>query len=400
MHTGIHSFAGFFRGGMLFFACGSLLAPLAQAQQGVDADLGSSGGWQRYDWLSPAGTTTTSSNSSASTTAAASTPAPSSPAADPFAVAASDSLWQQKYGATYAKPIVGDLSLTCETSGATLNQTSNPVPGAGGVSDDLAQGEKAGLQYQEGSAFNFGGNVHDSSDDAGAPSSAVDTRGGGLTAGGHLPTGADLTLGANWNTITTGTEQTSATDDDSCDAQIKQPLGKLPLTAVMKGHFEETSQNGATTSRLPSLEQSLVWKVDDATSLQMGLRQQKYQNFPGIDNQLNEALFADWSETLVPEITWHSYAEVLSNRSTQDVAPAAPPTTGSNGTAQSADPTNNMSVPNSITDETLTLSTGPSFRLDRDLSASVEYSNRFDRNPLPGSVEQEQRVSVSLKGSF
>jgi hypothetical protein len=133
----------------------------------------------------------------------------------------------------------------------------------------------------------------------------------------------------------------------------------------------------------------------------MGLRQQHYQDFPGITNQFNETLFADWSQALVPDVTWHSYAEVLNTNGTRPVAPAAvtSSTSGVNGTPQSADPTNNP-LQSSFTDETITFSTGPSFQLDRDLSAAIEYSDKFDRNPAPGDVGQEQRVSVSLKGTF
>jgi hypothetical protein len=38
--------------------------------------------------------------------------------------------------------------------------------------------------------------------------------------------------------------------------------------------------------------------------------------------------------------------------------------------------------------------------LQKDISASVEYSDRWDKNPAPGTVGQEQRVSVSIKGTF
>ena len=132
----------------------------------------------------------------------------------------------------------------------------------------------------------------------------------------------------------------------------------------------------------------------------MGVRQQHYQNFPGVTNQFNETLFADWSQTLLPTVTWHSYAEVLDSH-TMDIAPAAPTSTGANGTAQSADPTNTL-LPSggALSDQTITFATGPSIKLDRDTSASIEYSNRVDSNPTPGEVGQEQRVSVSLKSSF
>jgi len=87
-----------------------------------------------------------------------------------------------------------------------------------------------------------------------------------------------------------------------------------------------------------------------------------------------------------------------------DQAPLSPIASGSNGTAQATGPGDNMSltssVPLSFQDQTLTISTGPSVQLQKDISASVEYSNRWDKNPNPGFVGQEQRVSLSVKGSF
>ena len=83
---------------------------------------------------------------------------------------------------------------------------------------------------------------------------------------------------------------------------------------------------------------------------------------------------------------------------------AAAITSGTNGTAQQNNPANNTSVtsslPISIDDQTLTFSTGPSFKLQKDISASVEYSDRWDKSPAAGTAGQEQRVSVSLKGTF
>ena len=53
-------------------------------------------------------------------------------------------------------------------------------------------------------------------------------------------------------------------------------------------------------------------------TLQAGLRQEQYQDFPGIDHDLNEALFADWSQKLIDDrLTWHSYAEMMNTRSTR-----------------------------------------------------------------------------------
>jgi hypothetical protein len=362
----------------------------------LDASLGSPNGWQRYDWLSP-----TPSPSSAETGGKL-TASAGQDNSDPFAVVTSGSLWQEKYGATYTQPLPAHLTLSYETDATTLSESSQTLQApTEGMADDLSHEQKAGLQFQPVDQFTLAGNLHDSSDDSPSPESSVETRGAGFTAESHLPLDSVLTLGANSDTTTTGSLASSATDDNSYDAQVKQPLGKLPLTAVLKGHYEETTQDGAAVTRLPSLEQSLVWKPADSTTVQMGLRQQHYQNFPGVSNDLNETVFADWSQTVLPEVTWHSYAEVLNTRGTEDLAPAATtPTTGTNGTAQSADPTNNLAVPTSFTDETVTFSTGPSFKVDRDVSASIEYSNRIDHNPQPGTVGQEQRVSVSLKGTF
>ena len=368
----------------------ALVGTAADAQD-TDAVLGSPGGWQRYDWLSPSDSTAVATGGKVATTAGQTI-------SDPFAVATNGALWQEKYGATYTQSIAGNLKLLYDTDTVTLNEASQNF--STGTPDDLSHDQKAGLQFQPMAQLTLGGNVHDSADDASSPASSVETRGAGVTAEAHLPFNSVLSLDGNSDTTTIGATSAGATVGDSYDAQLKQPLGKLPVTAIVKGHYEDTSEGGKVTSNLPSLEQSLVWKPADATTVQMGLRQQQYQYFPGDSNALNEAVFADWSQSLLPEVTWHSYAEVLSSRGTQDVAPAVPTTSGANGTPQSADPTNSLGVPTSFTDEAITFSTGPSFKLDRDVSASVEYSNRIDHNAVPGNAGEDQRVSVSLKGSF
>jgi hypothetical protein len=366
---------------------GVLLGTAVHAQD-ADAVLGSSGGWQRYDWLAPTDGASVAGGKVATTVG--------QNVGDPFAVA-SGALWQENYGVTYSRPLAPALTLSYETSEVTMNESSDSL--TDGSPDDLSHAQKVGLQLQPVEQLTLNGDVHDSNDDAGSPDSATETRGTGLTAEGHLPFDSVLTLGARSDSTTIGTIGGTASADNAYDAQWKQPLGKLPLSAVLKGHYEETSQDGTLATRLPSLEQSLVWKPADTTTVQMGLRQQHYQDFPGITNQLNEIVFADWSQTILPEVTWHSYAEVLDSR-TADIAPAAPATSGTNGTPQSDDPTNSLGLPTSFTDQTVTLSTGPTFRLQDDISASIEYSSRIDSNPLPGDVGQEQRVSVSLKGSF
>ncbi len=173
-------------------------------------------------------------------------------------------------------------------------------------------------------------------------------------------------------------------------------------SARAQSHYVETDTPGTGATRLPSFEQSLVWKPAGGHDGAAGLRQQQYQNFPGIDNELDEALFADWSQKILGDnLSWHSYAEVINTRSTIEVAEAG---AGANGTPQPTVPQGGASVsstlPVSTSDEEADLFHGPSMKLQQDLQASLQYSSSWDQNPAPGSVSTEQRVSVSLKGSF
>jgi hypothetical protein len=360
-----------------------------RAQDGIQSGDVTATAWQRYDWLKPAEEQQRQAASGESFHATA-----GQDISDPFTVLSSGSLWQEKYGTVYTRQLDDAMTLSCETSDVVLDDAS----------DDLSRSQKVSLQFQPVSEFTLRGNLHDSTSDEPLPSASTTTSGAGFTAEGHLPLNATLTLGLNTDRTSTDIPSGLVSQTNSYDAQIKQPLGSLPLSAVLKGHFEGTSTDGGAPTSLPSLEQSLVWKPAQDTTIQAGLRQQQYQEYPGVDHQFNEALFADWSQKMVDNISWHSYAEVLNSRGLLDQAPVSAIASGSNGTPQSNNAANNSSLtsslPISVDDQTLTFSTGPSFKLQQDLSASVEYSNRWDKDPTPGSVGQEQRVSVSVKGTF
>jgi hypothetical protein len=314
--------------------------------------------------------------------------------ADPFAVLSSGSLWQEQYGGVYTRQLAETLTLSCETSTVTL----------GDDSEDLSRSQKTVFQFQPLEQLTLRGDLHDSISDASMPGESTTTSGAAFSAESHLPLNATLDLGLHSDRTSTAAPSGLETETNAYDAQIKQPIGQLPLSAVLKGHYEATSTGSGAPTSLPSLEQSLVWKPLQDTTLQMGLRQQQYQEYPGVDHLLNEALFADWSQKIVDDVSWHSYAEVLNSRGLLNQAPASPIATGSNGTAQATAPGSNASLtsslPVSLDDQTVTFSTGPSFHLQKDISASVEYSNRWDKNPAPGSIGQEQRVSLSVKGTF
>jgi hypothetical protein len=367
-----------------------VLAGSARAQDGIESNAYTAGAWQNYDWLKPAEDQQRQAATGETFHATA-----AQDVNDPFAAVSNDSLMQEKYGAVYTQRLADALSLSCETSAVVLDDDSQ----------NLSNSQKVGLQFQPIEQLTLHTDLHDSANDATLPSNSTTTTGAAFTAEGHLPlNNAVLTLGVDSDHTAADVPAGLETQTNSCDMQWKQPLGQLPLSAVFKGHYEGTSTDGAAPTSLPSLEQSLVWKPIENTTIQAGLRQQQYQEYPGVDHELNEALFADWSQAVVDNISWHSYAEVLNSRGLLDQAPASSIASGANGTAQASNPVNNTSVtsslPISINDQTLTFSTGPSFKLQKDISASVEYSDRWDKNPAPGNVGQEQRVSVSLKGTF
>jgi hypothetical protein len=374
-----------------FFLLGFVvfLTARANAQNVVQTGDISANAWQGYDWLKPAEDQQNQTASGETFHATA-----GQDVNDPFTVLSTGSLWQEKYGAVDTRQLADTLSLSCETSAVEMD----------GDSEDLSRGQKVGLQFQPMEQLTLRGNLHDSASDSPVPSASTTTSGAAFSAEGRLPFNSVLTLGVNSDRTDTDIPSGLSAQTNAYDAQITQPIGQLPVSAVLKGHYEGTSIGGAPATSLPSLEQSLVWKPLQDTTIQAGLRQQQYQEYPGVDHQLNEALFADWSQKVVDNVSWHSYAEVLNSRGLIDQAPAAPLTSGANGTAQATTPGSSASptssLPVSIDDQTLTFSTGPSFKLEKDISANLEYSDRWDKNPAPGSVGQEQRVSVSLKGTF
>ena len=375
------------RGRLVLGAVVLALAGPVRAQDGIQAGDATATAWQHYDWLSAGATTQKPVETVKSTVA--------QPAGDPFTVLSKGTLWQEQAGAVDTRRLEDWLLLSCET---------NSVDFDSGNAGDLSRGQKVGLQFAPGEEFILRADLHDSATDASMPGESTTTSGAAVSAESHLPMNATLICGMAADRTTTGDISGLESQTNAYDAQYRQPLGALPFTAQLKGHYEGTSVAGAEPTSLPSLEQSLEWKPLQDTTIQAGLRQQQYQEYPGVDHLLNEALFADWQQKIVDDVTWHSYAEVLNSKGLLDQAPAAPIASGANGTPQATAPGSNASLtsslPVSVDQQTLTFSTGPSFKLQQDLSASIEYSNRWDKEPAAGSTGAEQRVSVSVKGSF
>jgi hypothetical protein len=379
-------------------ALGFVVVLFGNAARAQNATPAAGADWLRYDWLKP--DTDQQKQGAAGETM---TVTAGQDVKDPFSVLSTGALWQEHYDAVSTRRLADTLSLTYETSGTTFYEAHDVASAlADGSSDDLSSGQKLALQIQPADALTLRADLHDSTNDASLDSKVTD--GAGFWAESRLPTDSVLSFGLDSDQTGADSSPGNVTTFTAYDAQIKQALGKLPLTAVLKGHYEETGDAGSPVGRSPSLEQSLVWKPVQESTVQLGLRQQQYQEYPGITNEFNQAIFADWSQQLAGDVSWHSYAEVLNSRGMIDQAPASPISSGANGTAQATIPGSNTgltsTLPISIEDQTLTFSTGPSFRLEKDISASVEYSNRWDRNASPGNTGQEQRVSVSVKGTF
>ena len=402
MPTGTSACKSAWRGGLRALGFTAVLCTgLVRAQTAAPVAASYPNGWQSYDWL---GTSDQQQRQAASGDSVSVKSTQNLD--DPFAVISSGSIWQEQTSSTYTHQVADSLSYSYQTSKTMLNgQTVTPVLNQGSPYD-LSRGQAVSAQFQPIDTLTLNGNLHTSTTDAALPGDAQITKGAALSAQSHVPvSNGVLTLGMNLDQTGADLSSPVMTTTTAYDAQYQQPLGKLPLTAVLKGHLAQTTTTGAAPSSLPSLEQSLVWKPVTNATVQMGLRQQQYQEYPGIANQFNEALFADWSQKMAADITWHSYAELLNTRGMIDQAPASPVASGANGTPQATVPGSNASsltstLPVSLDDQTVTFSTGPSFQIQKDISASVEYSNRWDTNPTTGSGGSEQRVSLSVKGSF
>jgi hypothetical protein len=306
----------------------------------------------------------------------------------------SGALWEPAYGGIYTRDLGDGCSLSSQTTDVVFDEDGQ----------DLSRTEKMGVAFTPAPELTIDGNLHDTASDSPIPQDAWTTTGAGFSAEGRLPTRSVVSVGMNFDRSISGAPDAVPAQTRSYEAQLQQPLGPLPLSAVFKGGLDHLSVAGAPVSSVPSIEQSLVWKPLTNTTVQMGLRQQQYQEYPGVDHELNEAIFADLSEKVLDNVSWHSYAEVLNSKGLNNQAPGAPIASGANGTPQATTPGSNTSLsssmPLSLEDQTVTFSTGPSVQLEKDISASLEYSNRWDKNPAAGSTGQEQRVSVSVKGTF
>ncbi len=315
-------------------------------------------------------------------------------APDPFAVLTSGALWQETYGEIYTRDLGDAFSLSCQTNDVVFEEDEQ----------EMSHSQQMGLMFAPAPLFNLSGNFHGSSSDTAIPVDGTTTSGAGMAAESHLPNNSVMKIGLNFDHTMADMPEAIATETRSYNAEFDQPLGSLPLQAVVKGQFQGTTVGGAPAGNLPTLEQSLVWKPVTDMTIQMGLRQQQYQEFPGIDHQLNEALFADFSQKVGDNVSWHSYAELLNTKGLYTDAPGTALASGANGTPQATTPGSNTSLtssmPLSFEDQTVTLSTGPTVQLQKDISASLEYSNRWDKNPTGATSGNEQRVSVSVKGSF
>ncbi len=254
--------------------------------------------------------------------------------------------------------------------------------------ESLARAEQVGFAFAPAPVFTLNGNVHGSSTDGTNPDNGTMSSGTAITAQSRMPWDTIVTVGLTFDRSIADAPEALASETRSYNAQITQPLGKLPLSAVLKSHLTQLSTGNAPGGGLPTFEQSLVWKPLANTTVQMGLRQQQYQEYPGVDHLMNEAIFADLSQRIVDNVSWHSYAELLNSKGLNDQAPASPLASGANGTPQATVPGSNASLtsslPLSMQDQDAHPLHRASVQLQKDFSASLEYSNRWGQNACGG----------------
>jgi len=194
----------------------------ARAQEAVQTGGAPANAWQSYDWLKPAQDQQRQAASGETFHASA-----GQDVNDPFAVLSTGSLWQEKYGADYTRRLADTLSLSCQTS--TVVATDD--------AQDISHGQEVGLQFQPVEGFTFRGDLHDAVSDAPLTVDST-TTGAGCSAESHLPLNAVLTLGLRADRTSTDAPSGLDTQTNAYDAQWKQGLGALPLTAILKGHSQ------------------------------------------------------------------------------------------------------------------------------------------------------------------
>ena len=204
---------------------------IARAQDSVTQPDSTATSWQRYDWLAPtANAQSTSPDGKIQATE-------SRDVHDPFKAVATGSLNKEKYGAVYTRQMADMLTLSCEANAIVVSDDAQ----------ELSNGQKVGVQFQPMPQLTLRCDVH-----------GVGRRCARMPADSTTTTGAACF----------GGEASAAQQRDAdgrrefgphrrrCphrprlgrptayDVQYQQPLGKLPLSAVLKGHYEGTSTGG------------------------------------------------------------------------------------------------------------------------------------------------------------
>ena len=202
-------------------------------------------GLLRYDWLQ------TAEQQQAQTVNGTFSTASGLDLSDPFSVVSAGTLWQNQESVAYSRPLADSLSLNCSSS----TTTEDGLPGAQGSSIS------AQTIYKPSDIMTVTSNVHDSSNDQ-SPN-APETTGASASVETHLPLDTSFTAAVNSDHAVADANPGLDVQTNAYDAQLQKPLGKLPVSLVLKGHYVETDTPGSGATRLPSFEQSLVWKPVD-----------------------------------------------------------------------------------------------------------------------------------------
>ena len=162
---------------------------------------------------------------------------------NPFTVLAAGSLWQDKESVTYSRPVADHLSLNCTSSSTSED----------GLPDQLGTEVRAASVYQPVQTVTITGNVHNDSN--GGSLTPVSTNGAGCSLETHLPLDTVFTAAVNRDDARADANPGLDVTTQAYDAQVQKPLGKMPVSLLLKGHLIETASPDAATTRLPSFEQ-------------------------------------------------------------------------------------------------------------------------------------------------
>jgi hypothetical protein len=164
-----------------------------------------------------------------------------------------------------------------------------------------------------------------------------------------------------------------ATSSSKVEAAWKQKLGQLPLTLEATPSYIESKTPGDPSHRLTS-RQALVWNASGDSLLSVGTQWSETEKSFQQQNETQLSYFGEWNRKVSPDISLSVRSEFEQSR---------------------------QQTPASFHEtQRTTLRAGPSFRLNEDLNARIDFKAAADLQKTGQARPPEQAVSLSLQGRF